>query len=74
MDKVLLSFKSEDGFDVYINTNNLNTLIMKECGPSDPWKVTVAWTGIGGAGDTCKVHKNTADKIKRTLSYITRAS
>ncbi len=66
-----IPFKNEEEFDVWINPNNITTLVMKDCGAANPYKVTIAWTAPGGAGESCKIHKNTADKIKRTLSFMT---
>ena len=48
-----IHFKSEEGFDVWINTNNITTFVMKECGD----KITVAWTTIDNSGESCKIHK-----------------
>lgn len=67
----LIHFKNEEEFDVWINPNNIATLVMKDCGAANPYKVTIAWTAPGGTGESCKIHKNTADKIKRTLSFMT---
>ena len=61
-----IHFKSEEGFDVWINTNNITTFVMKECGD----KITVAWTTIDNSGESCKIHKTTADKIKRILNFM----
>jgi hypothetical protein len=64
-------FKNEEEFEVWINPNNIATLVMKECGAANPHKVTIAWTAPGGASESCKVHKNTADKIKIALNCMT---
>lgn len=70
MDKFIY-FKNEEEFDVWINPSNIATLVMKDCGAANPYKVTIAWTAPGGTAESCKVYKTTADKIKMALNSMT---
>ena len=63
--KKFIYFKDEEEFDVWIN---IATLVMKDCEDN---KVSIAWTGPDGSGESCKVYKTTADKIKKTLNVMT---
>ena len=66
--KKFIYFKDEEEFDVWINIENIATLVMRDCEDN---KVSIAWTGPDGNGESCKVYKTTADKIKKTLNVMT---
>ena len=63
--KKFIYFKDAEEFDVWIN---IATLVMRDCEDN---KVSIAWTGPDGSGESCKVYKTTADKIKKTLNVMT---
>lgn len=66
--KKFIYFKDAEEFDVWINIDSIATLVMRDCEDN---KVSIAWTNHDGSGESCKIYKTTADKIKKTLNIMT---